>query len=173
MIWGFILLSIGIVAAAGAAGLLVGYIVLRIQHRPWPFSRRAAARNGANENENRTTSGVQDGHRGQNTIVSPVLAELERNMEIAAAPAGQELRQFQTDVWNTRHHEFEVLDLKVLSDLTQAYVDINSANNVVWMSKEFGAGSQNTIEDYTRIRAKVAERLQRVLPDVRKQFEHG
>src|SRR5512139_893743 len=37
--WVLILIVVGICLAAGAVGLLISYMILRAQNRPWPYAR--------------------------------------------------------------------------------------------------------------------------------------
>lgn len=94
------------------------------------------------------------------------IIELEKNLEIALLPTPEKLINFQTDVWNTRRSEFNLANNKLLGELTEAYVDMLLANNIVWLVTELGRDSPDLRISYTNLKNKVAERLKRVLPEI-------
>ena len=54
--------------------------------------------------------------------------------------------------------------------MTEAYVDMFLANNIVWLVTEIGRDSQELTAGYYKLSNKIAERLQRIMPDVRNSF---
>jgi hypothetical protein len=97
---------------------------------------------------------------------SPAISELESNLEIATRPAGELLVSFQTDIWNTRRSEFHISQ-QLLGELTEAYVDMLLANNIVWLVTELHRDSPDLRASYADLKLKVAERLKTVLPRVK------
>ena len=70
----------------------------------------------------------------ERTHKSTALMELEHNLAIATGPITKGLMKYRIDIWNTRRNEFEALDSALLGELTEVYVDMILANNIVWMS---------------------------------------
>lgn len=97
-----------------------------------------------------------------------VLSEIEANLAIASRPTSSPLVNYQTDIWNTRRNEFSVLGQEILRDLTEAYVDMLLANNIVWLVTELKRDSKELSSSYFRLSAKVAERLQRAMLAIEK-----
>jgi hypothetical protein len=95
------------------------------------------------------------------------LAELEKNLDIASGSMHNELIKFQTEVWDTKRSEFNYLTTEVRNELTEAYVDMLLANNIVWLVTELGRDSQDLLASYRSLSDKVAERLQRLIPMVK------
>jgi hypothetical protein len=102
---------------------------------------------------------------------SAAVIELESNLAIAKLPVVEKLDNFNTDIWNTRRSEFNLTDSQLLSELTEAYVDMLLANNIVWLIMELGRDSKDLRESYSDLKSKVAERLERVLPRVKEALK--
>lgn len=102
---------------------------------------------------------------------SAAVIELESNLEIAKLSVVDKLVSFNTDIWNTRRSEFNSADSQLLSELTEAYVDMLLANNIVWLVTELGRDSKDLRESYSDLRSKIAERLERVLPQVKQSLK--
>jgi hypothetical protein len=102
------------------------------------------------------------------SVVSPqksdALVELENNLAIASKPFNGKLENFQTEVWNTRRSDFNSLDRSTMEELTEAYVDMLLANNIVWLVTELGRDSKDLITSYNGLSNKVGERLKRLMP---------
>jgi hypothetical protein len=98
---------------------------------------------------------------------SAAVLELENNLEIATRPSATKLLNFQTDVWNTRRSEFSLTNSQILGELTEAYVDMLLANNIVWLVTELGRDSPDLRASYSDLKNKIADRLKRVLPAVK------
>jgi hypothetical protein len=102
---------------------------------------------------------------------SAAILELETNLLIAARPSVDKLASFQTDIWNTRRSEFNTVNSQILNELTEAYVDMLLANNIVWLVNELGRDSQDLRASYSELKNKVADRLKRVLPQIQEPLK--
>ena len=102
---------------------------------------------------------------------SAAILELESNLETARLPVSDKLSNFKTEVWNTRRSEFNVASPQLLSELTEAYVDMLLANNIVWLVTELGRDSKDLRESYSDLKTKVADRLERVVPQVKESLQ--
>jgi len=161
----FITSLILVIAVSAAAGLLIVYIILRIQKKPWPFSKKPVSSATSSPSAENAPMSVPASIR-----VSPIILELEKNIEIATVPVTEVLVKFQMDIWNTHRSEFEKFNSAILGELTRAYVDMLLANNMVWMLNEFGSTNQNSLDDYLRLRIKISERLQKIMPEVKQKL---
>jgi hypothetical protein len=85
--------------------------------------------------------------------------ELDINLIIASAPWTDKLLPFQTNVWDSKHEEDELLTTTSTQELIQLYVDIGLANNIVWMATEFGHRSKELDESYAKLCKNIAERI--------------
>jgi hypothetical protein len=103
--------------------------------------------------------------------VSPAFKELQNNLSIAKRPLTNHLVNFEMTIWNTRRSEFSAVNETLMRELTEAYVDMNLANNVVWLVMELGRDSQDLKDSYSSLKNKVSERLQRILPEIRASFK--
>jgi hypothetical protein len=101
------------------------------------------------------------------SLKSAALIELEINLEIATRPAVEKLPSFQTEVWNNRRSEFSLNNSQLLGELTEAYVDMLLANNIVWLVTELGRDSPDLRASYSDLKTKVADRLKRVMPSLK------
>ena len=97
-----------------------------------------------------------------------VLAEVETNLAIATMPWAGKLLPFQTSVWDTSRDEIDSLLADLKEALTEAYADMRLANSIVWLSTEVGRRSNDLDESYIKLCTKIAERLDRVLPSLKK-----
>ena len=112
--------------------------------------------------------------RNSSTVKTPLsaaLTELNNNLSIARRPVTNNLVNFQTDIWKSKRSEFNPISADLMAELTEAYVDMMLANNIVWLVMELGRNSQDLKEGYAKLSNKVAERLQRILPAVRDCFK--
>jgi hypothetical protein len=105
------------------------------------------------------------------TPKSAAILELETNLLIAMRPSADKLTSFQTDVWNTRRSDFNAVNSQILNELTEAYVDMLLANNIVWLVNELGRDSQDLRASYSELKIKVADRLKRVLPHIQEPLK--
>jgi len=102
---------------------------------------------------------------------SEALIELENDLSIASRSATSNLTKYSTEVWDTKRTEFSLLTDEIRGELTEAYVDMLLANNVVWLVTELGRNSQDLIASYNKLSNKVAERLQRIMPVIRESLK--
>jgi hypothetical protein len=96
----------------------------------------------------------------------PFLVELENNLAIARKPAPDQPTKFPTAVWLSCKSELNSLDLFLHQELNEVYELILLANNIVWLVTELGSKSQDITNNYLNLQAKIAERLDRVIPVV-------
>lgn len=101
---------------------------------------------------------------------SEALIELENNLSIASRSVNGKLTKFNTEVWDSNRIKFSSLAEDIRGELTEAYVDMLLANNVVWLVTELGRNSQDLIASYSKLSSKVAERLQRIMPVIRESL---
>jgi hypothetical protein len=93
---------------------------------------------------------------------SDIVKELETNLAIATTPWSDKLLPFQTSCWDSRPAEDEPLQITYFEDLTQLYIDVGLANNIVWMSTEFGHRSKELDESYMKLCASIAGRIKEI-----------
>jgi hypothetical protein len=105
------------------------------------------------------------------TPLSPALTEINNNLLLAKRPATKTLENFQTDIWKTQRSEFNIISAELMGDLTEVYVDMMLANNIVWLVMELGRDSPDLRDSYNNLCHKVAERLDRILPALRDSFK--
>ncbi len=91
-----------------------------------------------------------------------LLTEVKHNLKIAGEPAEDGLSSFQTDVWDAQRYRVGDLPANLRDDLEQAYVDMHLANNLVWLSTEFGRRTPDLNENYMRLCASIAQRLDKI-----------
>lgn len=101
------------------------------------------------------------------------LVELENNLSIATRPVVGKLVPFQTHIWNNRRSEFNIFPVDLRRQISESYVDMLLANDVVWLITELGRDSVELKNSYTRLKNKVAERLQQTMPAVWKVFQNS
>jgi hypothetical protein len=98
------------------------------------------------------------------TTRSDFIMELETNKAIATMPWADKLISFQTRSWDANRGEAEPTVLFHLQELIQLYVDIDLANNVVWMATEMNHRSKELDESYIKLCTGIAERIQKIMP---------
>jgi hypothetical protein len=96
-----------------------------------------------------------------------LIVELESNLEIASRPAAEKLVKFQTEVWNVLQSELGLKKPPYLGDLSDAYVDMLLANNIVWLVTDLGRDSPDFRASYSELKNRIALRLKRILPKVK------
>ena len=102
----------------------------------------------------RATSIPQSTSSGEKPEVpspSGMMKELASNLVIAITPWADRLLAFQTSSWEATHGGGEPLLGDHFEELIQLYVDINLANNIVWLATEIGHPQQG----FGRILSKV------------------
>ena len=149
MDWWQILLIILISIVIGLlVGGLLSYLILRLQKKPFSKKRE-------------TTTLVEE----QLESTAPDLfAEVENNRRIATEPWTDKLLPFQTHVWDTNQDEVHRLTANLREDLTQAYLDMRQANDIVCLSTELGHRSHTLDEHYMKVCTRIAASLERIMP---------
>jgi hypothetical protein len=141
MVWWRELPIVGAVVVGAALGVLLAYVVLRIQKRPWPFSKK------------------------RKLSLSNILGlELETNLMIATTPWTGKPLPFRTGVWSARSSDLALLNGNLKEELTEAYADISLANRIVWLSTEVGLTSKDLEASYTRLCGIIDRRLRSIIP---------
>lgn len=102
----------------------------------------------------------------EQSFKSDFVKELETNLAIATTPWTDKLLGFQTTSWDSNHGEGEALMAIQGWELMQLYVDLGLANNIVWLSTEFGHRSRELDESYIKLCAAIADRLKRMMPSI-------
>jgi hypothetical protein len=110
---------------------------------------------------------VSSGSSPVNQTMASFLLELENNLSIASKPVTDKLISFHTDIWNTRRSDLNTLDQQLVGEISEAYVDMLLANNFVWLVTELGRNNRDITDSYSNLTVKIAERLRRIIPDVR------
>ena len=94
---------------------------------------------------------------------SDLIVELEANLAIATRPLVDKLLSFRNSFSNIRCGENDLIFINNRKELIRLYVDIGLANNLVWLSTEFGYRSKEIDESYARLRESIAERIHRII----------
>jgi hypothetical protein len=97
------------------------------------------------------------------TTRSAFIIELETNLAIATTSWADKPMLFQTEYWDKKQGKIEPVIESHLQELIQLYVDIDLANNVVWMATEMNHRSKELDESYIKVCAGIAERIQNIL----------
>ena len=97
-------------------------------------------------------------------VIDQLLAELEKNHALSAEPRPDKPEPFQTDIWDANSNVPNILTASLKWELTQAYVDISLANNVIWFLKEFGVASPVLSEQYKELCDRISTSLGKVIP---------
>jgi len=141
-----------IVLASVAVGLLVGgllsYLITRLRKKSF-FAKREA---------------IQVAEELPESTAPDLLTELETNHRIATESQTDEIRPFETRVWETSQNAVHKLTVDVREELAQAYLDMHQANDIVWLSTELGHKSQTLDEHYKNLCPRIAGRLEKLMP---------
>ena len=151
-------------------GLLVAYllsylIITRVLKEPFrkPFSKkRKITKQQLKEQVKRKEAAVVE--EPLESVAPNLVTEVRNNRRIVTEPWAGKLLPFQTHVWDTSQGEVYKLPGNLREDLTQAYVDMRLANSIVWLSMELGRRSHNLDENYMKLCANIAVRLDRITP---------
>jgi len=100
---------------------------------------------------------------------SALIIELETNLAIATTPWADELTLFQTEYWDKKQGKIEPVIESHLQELIQLYVDIDLANNVVWLATEMNHRSKELDESYIKLCAGISERIQKIMQPNKQQ----
>lgn len=189
---------IGVIVAGVIIGLLISIVIVKIQKRsppllvkdalpvvqstrPEPVVERYVPHTVINPAKPAAPypDKVEEYLNGRKTVPAPALkksealTELEINLAIASKPITDKLVSFRTTVWNTKRSEFNTLEKELLGELTEAYVDMLLANNLVWLGSEIGRESSDLNSGYLKLSNKIAERLTRIMPAIRDSFSQS
>ena len=92
-----------------------------------------------------------------------ILHELENNLKLSIEPRINKLEFFQTEAWDTSQHLPDELTPELKWELTEAYLDMYAANNIVWFLKEFSMESPVLADQYTKMCNQIAVTLNKVI----------
>jgi signal peptidase I len=134
------------------------------QHLELVVTRQEANSNGGLQIINRQSTLEVENQK--EAVDSALLIELETNLVIATAPWVNKLRSFQTECWDAKHGEYELLLTAHHQELTQLYFDISLANNIVGLATEIGHRSRELDESYIKLCSGIAENLKRLVPSL-------
>jgi len=146
-----------IVIVAVVAGLGVGYafnkLIIHIMVALRKTKQRPVIKN---------TSVPVINHVNTEPSVPDLFTEIEFNRRIATKEWTGELQPFQTRAWDNRGDEVHSLAVEIRNELTEAYSDMALANSISWLSTEMSRRSPSLDESYSKLKASVAARLNKV-----------
>jgi hypothetical protein len=96
--------------------------------------------------------------------IDRILLELEKNLELSIEPRFDKLEPFQTDTWDAIIDIPNILPAELKWELVEAYLDMYTANNIVWFLNEFDTGSPALNDQYVKMCNDIATRLSRIIP---------
>lgn len=188
MDWWQILLIILISVVVGLlVGGLLGYLILRLQKKPFPLFVKRGTLAAVDEQSELATpdllAKVEEKHivqpqkkplfekhekaavvKEQLKPTAPtLLSEVRDNRRIASEPWGDRLLPFQTQAWET-NREVHKLPTDLREALAQVYVDMSLANSIAWLSTDLGRRSQNLDEHYKKLCTNIAAKLDKIIP---------
>ena len=107
------------------------------------------------------TLGKADRQRGPGSLFTcpDLFTEVQTNAAIARAPQTGTLSAFETAAWDGRLSAPGSLQKDTEDQLNEAYIDIELANRLVWLSEVAGRVTKEMAESYTRLCTSIAERL--------------
>jgi hypothetical protein len=94
--------------------------------------------------------------------LSGLLTEVKRNRKMAGEVTADSLQLFQTKLWDAHQYRVDDLPTKLRDDLEQVYIDMHLANNIVWLSTEFGRRTPEITENYTKLCTRIVQGLDRI-----------
>jgi hypothetical protein len=98
-----------------------------------------------------------------------LIEELKKNLEIASRPAGEKLLlKFQTEVWSASQAGLDSARPPFLNELSDTYVDMLLANNLVWLVVDLGRDSPYFRTSYIETKNRIVIRIKRILPKIKK-----
>ena len=97
-------------------------------------------------------------------VIDRLLAELEKNHGLSIESRPDKLVPFQTDIWDASPDVPNILTSSLKWELTQAYLDMYMANNIIWFLKEFDVESPVLSEQYKEMCDRIAASLSKVIP---------
>jgi hypothetical protein len=147
-----------IVIVAILAGLGVGYALNKLIIHMMIALRKTKQRPVVNKDTIVTVTN----HVNPEPSVPDLFAEIEFNRRIATKEWTGELQSFQTRAWDNRGDEVHSLAVEIRNELTEAYSDMALANSISWLSTEMSRRSPSLDESYSKLKASVAARLNKV-----------
>jgi len=96
--------------------------------------------------------------------IEQLLVELARNLDLAIDPQITKLKPFQTDIWDTIVEIPETLTSDLKWQLTEVYLDIYEANNIIWFLTQFNGKSPELDDQYVGVCTRISDRLNRIVP---------
>jgi hypothetical protein len=169
--------------ASGVAGVLVGlllyFVIRRVQKRSWAFSPAAS---NTSEKKDLSEEQIELGVEMRKTQPEPVkvmpapapqveiapakkseiLVEVEKNLSVSTCPWTGRMSSFQTKAWDTYGGRIDSVPSDLYSDLAEAYADMRLANTLVWLSSDVGRKNKDLDESYLTLCNKITERLEKV-----------
>jgi len=97
-------------------------------------------------------------------VIDQLLVELEKNHELSTASRSEKPLPFQTHTWDVSPATRKMLSTNLQWELTQAYVDMHIANNIIWFLSEFDRKSPVLDEQYAKMCNQIAAKLSRIIP---------
>ena len=185
--WQILLIILTSVVVGLLIGGLLGYLVLRLQKKPFPLFIKRGTTAVVGEQSELTAPGLSvkveekrivqpqkkplfEKHEKPVVVeeqlkssASALLAEVRDNHRIASEPLGDKLLPFQTQEWET-NREVHKLSADLRDALAQVYVDMSLANSIAWLSTDLGRRSQNLDEHYKKLCTNIAAKLDKIIP---------
>jgi len=96
--------------------------------------------------------------------IEQLLVELEKNLDLAIDPKITKLKPFQTDIWDTIVGIPETLASDIKWQLTEVYLDIYEANNIIWFLTQFNYKSPELDDQYVGVCTRISDRLNKIVP---------
>jgi hypothetical protein len=104
------------------------------------------------------------GGETESSVIDRLLVELENNRELTIESNADKLMPFQTRVWDENRDVLDTISVNLQWELTQAYLDMVVANNIIWFLREFDRKSPDLDEQYTKMCKQIAARLDKIIP---------
>ena len=98
------------------------------------------------------------------TVIDRLLVELEKNHELSIESRSDKLLPFQTHTWDVSPDALKMLSVNLQWELTQAYLDMYIANNIIWFLDEFDRKSPVLDNQYGKMCNQIAAKLSRIIP---------
>jgi len=95
--------------------------------------------------------------------IDRILLELENNLKISIEPRIDKLEPFQTEEWDASQDLPNTLTAELKWELTETYLDMYAANNIVWFLKEYSMESPVLEDQYTKMCNQIAITLNKVI----------
>jgi hypothetical protein len=93
-----------------------------------------------------------------------ILFELEKNLELSIEPRLDKLEPFQTETRDASSDIPNILTTDLNWELTEAYLDMYSANNIIWVIKETEMESPFLNDEYVKMCSQISAKLSRIIP---------